>query len=423
MISERRRIILPKMTLAKKRLFTGISLNIVLLSLASFLTDVSSEMILPILPFFIASLGGGGLAVGLIGGLSDSLASILKVFSGYWSDLTKKRKPFVFWGYFSSAVAKLFFPLAQSWPVLLIFRPIERIGKGLRDAPRDALLADSSPPEVRGKIFGLHRTADTFGAFLGASLALIFYWFLKFDFRTILLLAGICAFFALVPLFFVQEKRAGSSSPVNLFSFHRQSGISDTSFRYALTELGPGFRNYLLAVTLFSLGNFTYMFFLLRAKKYFLLFFPEHLANVLPILLYIGFNIFYTLFSLPGGILSDKIGRKKVIILGYTIFFLTCLGFSFANSTIGFILLFATYGIAYALIESNQRAYAVDFVGEERDGHLKKGLALGVLHTAVSLATLPGGIIAGLLWNINPSLPFLYASVLSLLSVLIFLRL
>lgn len=403
------------LTPENRKIFTGITRNVLFLSFASFLADVSSEMILPILPFFIASLGGGGLAVGLIGGLSDSLASILKVFSGYWSDLTKKRKPFVFWGYFSSAVAKLFFPLAQSWPVLLIFRPIERIGKGLRDAPRDALLADSSPPEIRGKIFGLHRTADTFGAFLGASLALIFYWFLKFDFRTILLLAGICAFFALIPLFFVREKRADSSSPVNLFSF--------TSFRYALTELGPGFRNYLLAVTLFSLGNFTYMFFLLRAKKYFLLFFPEHLANVLPILLYIGFNIFYTLFSLPGGILSDRIGRKKVIILGYTIFFLTGLGFSFANSTIVFILLFATYGIAYALIESNQRAYAVDFVGEERDGHLKKGLALGALHTAVSLATLPGGIIAGLLWNTNPSLPFLYASFLSLLSILIFLRL
>jgi len=398
------------MTISEKKILTGISLNIVLLSFASFLTDVSSEMILPILPFFITYLGGGGLAVGLIGGLSDSFASILKVFSGYWSDLTRKRKPFVFWGYFSSAVAKLFFPLAQSWPVLLILRPIERVGKGLRDAPRDALLADSSLPEMRGKIFGLHRAADTLGAFLGATLTLIFYWLLKFEFRVILLIAGIFAFFALVPLFFVQEKKTTSSSPVSLFSF--------SAFRNAFSEFSPAFKNYLLAVTIFALANFTYMFFILRAKKYFLHFFPEHLANIFPILLYIWFNIFYTLFSLPGGILSDKIGRKKIIVLGYVVFLFTALGFALANSTIVFIFLFATYGIAYALVESNQRAYAVDFVSAE-----KRGLALGILHTAISLATLPSGIVAGLLWNIHSSLPFLYASILSLFSVLIFHRL
>ncbi len=398
------------MDISKEKLFSGISRNIILLSVASFLTDVSSEMILPILPFFITALGGGGLAVGLIGGLSDSIASILKVLSGYWSDLTRKRKPFVFWGYLSSAVAKLFFPLAKSWPVLLIFRPIERIGKGLRDAPRDALLADSSLPEMRGKIFGLHRTADTLGAFLGATLTLVFYWRLKFEFRVILLIAGICAFFALIPLFFVQEKKTLSASPADLFSF--------SAFRKAFSEFSPAFRNYLLGATIFALANFTYMFFILRAKKYFLQLFPEHRANILPILLYIWFNIIYTLFSLPGGILSDRIGRKKVIIIGYLIFFLTCLGFSFANSGVLFILLFASYGIAYAFIESNQRAYAVDFISAE-----KRGLALGTLHTMISLATLPGGIIAGILWNLHFALPFLYAAVLTLVSVLIFLRL
>ncbi len=383
----------------KNRFLAGIGVNIILLGIVSFITDVSSEMMLAILPMFILSLGGAGMAVGLIGGLGDSVAGILKVFSGYWSDKVGRRKPFVFWGYLTSSIAKLFFPLSQSWLTLLFLRPIERIGRGLRTAPRDALIASSSKGEVRGKAFGIHRAADTSGAVLGAALALILYFFLKFDFKPILLISAIIAFFALIPLFSVREEARRPKE--------------DIAFRISLKNLPIGFKKYLLAATIFALANFTYMFFILKARVVFGDRFPQRPATI-PIILYIWFNIIYALFSIPGGMLSDRIGRKRVILLGYLFYTLTCLGFAFSSSLISFTILFALYGIFFALIEANQRAYASDFVKEKL-----RGTALGTFHSMVSLVMLPSGLIAGFLWNLDSSLPFIYGAALSLIAILI----
>ena len=171
----------------------GVSSNILLLGIVSFLNDLSSEMIRPILPMFITALGGTGLAVGAIGGLMDSISSVLKVFCGFWSDRTGRRKPFVFAGYLLSSVFKLFLALSTIWQHVLIFAGLERVGKGLRTAPRDAILADSMPKE-KGRGFGLHRALDTSGAVAGTVAVLLLFWFFGFDFKSIILLAATIGF-------------------------------------------------------------------------------------------------------------------------------------------------------------------------------------------------------------------------------------
>jgi len=188
----------------KNRYLKGISANILLLGVVSFLNDLSSEMVVPILPMFITSLGGAGLIVGLIGGLQDSIASILKVISGYWSDRVGKRKIFVFSGYLTSAIFKLLLAFSRIWQHILLFVCFERVGKGLRTAPRDAIIADSMP-DARGKGFGIHRALDTLGAILGGIMALVLYWFLEFGFTSIIFIAASIAFISLSPLYFVKE--------------------------------------------------------------------------------------------------------------------------------------------------------------------------------------------------------------------------
>ncbi len=384
-----------------RKFISGLGINIFLLGIISLLMDVSSEMMLAVLPFFIASLGGAGIAIGLIGGIGDSVASLLKVFSGYWSDRLRKRKPFAFFGYSLSSVAKLFFPLVSSWTQLLILRPLERIGKGIRTAPRDAIIASSAKVEVRGKAFGFHRAMDSFGAFLGAFLAFVLFWFLKFEFKPILLIAALISFLALIPFIWVREK------------------VTDTypkdksSFRISLIKLPPSFKRYLMVAVVFALGNFTYMFFILRAKDVFQPLFPSRLAMAIPILLYCWFNIVYALFSLPGGMLSDRIGRRRTLKIGYFIYSLSCLGFALTRTLTSFIILFALYGISFALVIGNQRAFASDFVEENL-----RGTALGTFHTAIGISTLIASIFAGILWTYSPQLTFSYGAVLGLVAAI-----
>lgn len=382
-----------------RKFIKGLGINIFLLGIISLLTDVSSDMMLAILPLFIVSLGGAGMAIGLIGGLGDSVASLLKVFSGYWSDRLRKRKPFAFFGYSISSVAKLFFPFISSWTQLLILRPIERVGKGIRDAPRDALIAGSSNVEVRGKAFGFHRAMDSFGAFLGAFLAFILFWFLKFEFKPILLIAALISFLALFPFLWVREAPSGN--------YLKKS----PSFRISLRNLPPPFRRFLMVTVLFALGNFTYMFFILRAKDVFQPLFPYRLATAIPILLYCWFNIVYALFSLPGGMLSDIIGRRRTLGLGYFMYGLSCLGFIFLKTLASFVILFALYGISFALVEGNQRAFASVFVEENL-----RGTALGTFHMAISISALIANIFAGILWTYSPKLTFSYGALLGLVA-------
>jgi len=380
----------------KNKSLKRISATVLLLGIVSFLNDLSSEMIMPILPMFITALGGTGLVIGLIGGLRDSISSILKVFCGYWSDKTGKRKVFVFSGYLTSALFKLALAFSKIWQHILIFSGLERVGKGLRTAPRDAIISDSMPKE-RGKGFGIHRALDTSGAILGSLVVFILFWFLGFNFKSVILIAAVFSLFSLIPLYFVKEKKKEPQ---------------DISLKIGLKNLPKSLKLFILVSSIFALANFSYMFFILRAQE----FFTGKLAIGVPILLYILFNIFYAVFAIPFGALSDKIGRKKVIIFGYLLFSLTCLGFAFFNSLAAFIVLFALYGIVYAIVDGNQRAFVSDLSTEKL-----RATALGTFHTATGLVALPASLIAGFLWQITPTITFIYGSILSMASVLLFL--
>jgi MFS family permease len=376
-----------------------ISLNVILLSIVSFLNDLSSEMIMPILPMFLQALGAGGETIGLVGGLRDAISNILKVFCGYWSDKTGERKIFVYGGYFVSSIFRLLLATSRAWPSAVAYSSLERVGKGLRTAPRDAIIAESMTTE-RGKGFGIHRSLETAGAVLGTLVAFVLFWFLQLSFRSIVLVAGIIGFAALVPIRFVSEPQ-GKPQKITL-----KLGIAGLSAPLIL---------FILVASIFALGNFSYMFFILKANALF----PGRFSQAAPILLYAMFNIVYAILAAPLGILSDKIGRERVIVFGYSLFALTAAGFVFFSSPVAYVVLFALYGGYKAAIDGTQRALVADLADQRL-----KATALGTFHTATGLAALPGGLLAGFLWErFSPEVTFLYGATLGLLSVLLFLGL
>ncbi len=388
----------------KKRFLQGLSVNVFLLGLVSLLTDLSSEMVMPILPMYITALGGTAFAVGLTGGLGDSVASALKVFSGYWSDRFGVRKPFVFWGYALSAMAKLSLAFSTVWQHAMIARSVERVGKGVREAPRDAIIADSTGYRVRGKAFGVHRAMDTTGAIGGSLLAFLLYWVFDFQFEWIILACAVVAFVALVPLFRVAEVRREPQ---------KNRGL-EVSFKALPGQL----RWFVLIAAIFALGNFTYMFFVLRAQDIFGEVASDRDAVGLAILLYALYNVVYAVMSIPAGVLSDRIGRGRILVLGYLLFGLTCMGFAFLDSRASLVVLFVVYGLVHALVVGAERAYACDLAPE--DG---RGTALGTLHAFVGLVALPAGLIAGTLWDsFGAWATFAYGGGLGLVAALLMVR-
>jgi len=371
--------------------------NIILLGIVSFLNDVSSEMIQPILPMLIKSLGGAGLAIGLAGGLRDSIPSILNVLCGYLSDRIGKRKLFVSSGYLTSAVLKLLLAFSKTWQQAVIFIGLERIGKALRTAARDAIIAESVTTH-RGKSFGIHRAFDSAGAIFGSIVVFVLFWVFGISFERVILIAGVVAFASLIPLYFVKEVHNDPKE------FTQKKGKR---------ELTKPLRLFIVVAGIFALANFSYMFFILKAQEAF----SEKLSVAMPILLYILFNIFYAGFAIPFGSLSDKIGKGKVIILGYLLFSLSSFGFAYFRSLPAFVILFILYGIAYAAIEGNQRA----FVSDLASGQLK-ATALGAFHTTIGLTAFPASMIAGFLWqHVGSSITFIYGGTVGVLSIVLFL--
>lgn len=379
------------------KIFEGITRNIFILGLVSLFTDLSSQMVFPLIPLFLTTvIGTGAYAVGIVEGAAETTASLLKVVSGYWSDKIKRRKPFVFFGYSLSSVTKPLFAFAQVWSFVLFVRVIERIGKGLRTAPRDALVAESCDERVRGKAYGFHRAMDGIGSVFGAVLAFLLLPVLGY--RNIFLFAFIPGIIAVVVIFFIKEKNA----PV--IQKEKKTPVK-VSFR----ELPVSLRLFIVVASLFALGHFGYAFLLLRALNI-------GLGDSMSILLYVLFYIVYTICIVPAGVLSDKIGRKPVLRGGYILFAVVSLGLVFKSDITSILLFFVVYGIFYAMIDGVQRAFVVDLAPP----HLK-ATALGTFHTAIGLVALPGGYIAGVLWDaVAPEATFVYGCVLAVISVALF---
>jgi MFS family permease len=380
------------------QIFKGITKNIFILGLVSLFTDLSSQMVFPLIPLFLTTiLGAGAYAVGIVEGAAETTASLLKVVSGYWSDKIKKRKPFVLFGYSLSTITKPLFAFANAWSFVLFIRVIERIGKGLRTAPRDALVAESCDESVRGKAYGFHRAMDGIGSVLGALLA--FLLLPTFGYRNVFLFAFVPSIIAVFAILYIKEKNA----PIKIKA-------SETPIKLRFKELPKNLRLFIIVSSIFALGHFGYAFLLLRAKNI-------GLADNIAILMYVLFFIVYTICLIPFGILSDKIGRKPILINGYLVFVIISIGLIFTSNIYGILLFFIIYGIFYAMIDGVQRAFVVDLAPK----HLKS-TSLGIFHTAIGLVALPGGFIAGLLWDrISPESTFAYGFALSIISMGLFL--
>lgn len=370
------------------------------MGLVSLFTDLSSQMVFPLIPLFLTGvLGTGAWIVGIIEGAAETTASLLKVVSGYWSDKIKKRKPFILFGYGLSSIAKPLFAFAYFWPFVLFIRIIERIGKGLRTAPRDALVAESCDRSWRGKAYGFHRAMDGVGSVLGAILA--FLLLPTLGYRNIFLFAFIPGIIVVILILFIKEKRTIGKE---------ETKIKETSIKVSFKELPANLKLFIIAASIFALGHFGYAFLLLRAKDI-------GLTDQRAIFLYILFYIVYVIWAIPSGILSDKIGRKPVLIAGYLIFALISFGLIFTSNFYSVLLFFLIYGMFFAMIDGTQRAFVVDLAPE----HLK-ATALGTFHTAIGLVALPGGFIAGLLWDkISPEATFIYGFGLAVVSVILFM--
>ncbi len=381
-------------TKGKKRLKKANSYfkkNIPLLGGASFFNDFGSEMITPILPFYITALGGTGLAIGLISGLREGLASLFKIFGGWFSDRIGKRTPFIFLGYFISIIFRFLLAMVNSWQYLIGFVSLERLGK-LRDAPRDALISQST--RKRGKGFGFQQMMDTGGGILGTIVVIFLFWKFQLQMKTIIFMAAGISLFSFLPLFFVKEPKTKAMKK---------------SLIKGVKKLNSKLKYFIFVTSIFTLGNFgLYMFLLLRAR--------EITENILtPLILYAIFSFVYAFFVTPFGSLSDKIGRKKIILAGYILFFIVCLSFIYIQSLFWLVILFIFYGLVYALTQGNQRAFVSDFSGD------MKGTAFGIFSSVIGIVSILGGAVAGILWDINYKVMFTYISIVAFFSIILLL--
>ncbi|HEY5509078.1 MAG TPA: MFS transporter [Paludibacter sp.] len=375
-----------------------LSKNVIVLGLVSFFNDFASEMVYPIVPIFLTSILGVPVAlVGLIEGIAESTASLLKVFSGWLSDKVQKRKIFAVYGYSFSTISKLILGLALNWPMVLLGRFTDRFGKGVRGSARDALITESTTPENVGKSFGFHRALDTAGAVFGP-LAAIFLinHFGSNNLRPIFYIALIPGVIGVILLLLLVKEKAFV--------------IKANSPQFKLANLTSDYKTFLLVSAIFALGNSSDAFLILRAQSL-------GMSTTFTILAYVVFNLVYALLSYSVGSLSDRIGPKRILISSFFLFAMTYLLFGINQSTTWIWFLFALYGVYMALSEGISKAYISRIASHE-----VIATSFGAYQTIIGVCTFFSSLIAGILWsNINPSAPFIFGSILGVVAGIIFL--
>ena len=386
------------------RRYRGLPRNIFAISLVSLLNDASSEIIYPLLPMFLSlMLGASPAVVGLIEGAAESVSSLLKLFAGYFSDRRGKRKIFVVLGYGVTNLVRPLLAFATTWYQVLAIRLTDRVGKGVRSAPRDAMIADSVSQDERGLAFGFHRAMDHTGAVVGPLAGFLLVWLLandrdnltSGDFTNIFLLASIPALAAIVVVaFFVRE----TPVPRNAHNIHPAAPVS-----LSLKGFDKNFKRFLVILALFTLSNSSDAFLLLRAQS------VGVSAGMIP-LLWALLHVVKVVSSLFGGDLSDRLGRQRLIVAGWILYAAVYLGFAFVSQEISVWILFLIYGIYFGLVEGAEKALVADLVRPEQ-----RGTAYGLYNLAFGITVLPASLFMGVLWSVSgPATAFTFSSMLGL---------
>jgi MFS family permease len=382
----------------EKKIF-GFGKNVTVAGLVSFFMDVSSEMIYPLVPLFLANvLGANKSVIGFIEGIAESTASLLKVFSGWFSDRIGSRKWLMAAGYGISTLSRPFVALATGWQHVMSSRFIDRFGKGVRTAPRDAIIAESADRTHLGRAFGFHRAMDTMGAVVGPALAFFLLGILSNDYRKVFWLSMIPGVIAvLLIIFFITEKKKVVAAHVD-------------RPKLTMKHFDWKFKFFVAIATLFAIGNSSDVFLILRAQQI-------GIPTVMIPVVYLLFNLVYSLSSIPAGIAADMFGRKRVILLGFILFAILYYGFAIAESITAIWFLFAFYGLFMGLTEGIQKAFLATIIPQDF-----KATAFGVYTTAVGIAMFPASLIGGWFWdNISPSATFYFGAITATLSAILFI--
>ncbi len=383
----------------KNKKFFGFGRNVFISGLVSFFMDISSEMIYPLVPLFLANvLGVNKSVIGLIEGIAESTASLLKVFSGWFSDRIGNRKWLMAVGYGISAISRPIIALAATWHHVMGFRFMDRFGKGIRTAPRDAIIAEASETTYMGRAFSFHRSLDTMGAVIGPALAFFLLGIFSNDYRKVFWLSMIPGIIAvLLIIFFITEKK-------KVFSVKPAERPKLT-----MKHFDWRFKSFVLIAGIFAIGNSSDVFLILRAQQI-------GIPTVMIPVVYLLFNLIYSLSAIPAGIAADRFGRKRVILLGFILFAVLYYGFAIASDTKAIWILFGFYGLFMGLTEGIQKAFLATIIPQDF-----KATAFGVYNTVIGIAMFPASLVGGWLWdNISPSATFYFGAITASLSAALF---